>query len=143
MGKPRTLIDTNVIIIGAKDLAEEKETPQSKIIKQAINEEIIIVMNTVLLKEYHKIATELEGKDFAGWFRNVIMKDLEVTYANESPMKNLIKEYNDQIPKEDLPHFTTSLLKNADYLISENREFLKRSKGYDFECITPQQYLEK
>lgn len=138
----RVLIDTNVMVVGAKDYAEEKNTPESQILKLALDKEIKVVINPLLLKEYHRVAEDLAGKDFAGWFRNVIMKDLSVAYTGETETRNLMEKYKGEIPPEDLPHFASCLLSDADHLISENRSFLKRARGFGFKCSTPEEYLE-
>lgn len=139
----RVLIDTNVIIVGARDYDDENETPESKILKMAMDNKLKIVLNPILLDEYHRVAADIVDKDFAGWFRNVIMKDLSTAYVGGEKMREFVGEFEGEIPSEDLPHFASCILTDADYLVSKNREFLKRAEGHGFECVSPGDFLEK
>ncbi len=95
------------------------------------------------MDEYYRVAADIVDKDFAGWFRNVIMIGLSTSYVSEAEIRGFIKEFEGEIPSEDLPHFASCLLADADYLISENREFLKEAEGYGFECVSPEEFSEK
>lgn len=139
----RVLVDTNVMIVGAKDYADDKGTPESEILKMVMGDELEIVLNPILLEEYHRVARDIVDKDFAGWFRNVVMKDFSITYVDETKIRGLTQEFRGEIPSEDLPHFGSCLLTDTDFLISENREFLKRSEGHGFKCVTPEKFLEE
>ncbi|KXB03440.1 hypothetical protein AKJ47_02230 [candidate division MSBL1 archaeon SCGC-AAA261G05] len=139
----RVLIDTNVMVIGARDYAEDKDTPGSIILKLALKNKIKVIMNPTLLKEYHRVAVDLEGKDLAGWFRNVIMKDLSISYVDETAIKRLMERYDGEVPSEDLPHFASCLLGGVDFLISVNRDFLKKTSKFNFRCVKPKEYLKE
>lgn len=139
----RVLLDTNVIIVGAAGYADGEEIPESHLVDMAVRGDLEVVLNPVLLEEYHRVAIDIVDKDFAGWFRNVIMKDLSTVYVSETKIRGFIEEFEGDIPSEDIPHFASCLLGEADFLVSENREFLKDAEGYDFECVTPGEFLER
>ena len=140
---PKCLIDTNVLLIGAADLAEDKNSEEAKIIKLIIDGKITPIMTLQLLNECHEAAKRLMDKDFASWLRYLIVEVSKQIFVPDDICKELEPKFNGLIPKEDLRHFVSCVIVDADYLISNNREFLKKSRNDYFECLTPKEYLKK
>lgn len=139
----KCLIDTNILLIGALDLAEDKSSDEAKIIKLTIDGKIRPIITLQLLNEYHEAAKRLMDKDFAGWLRYLIVDVSKPTFVPDDVCKELEPKFAGLIPKEDLRHFVSCVIAEADYLISNNREFLKKSKNNYFECVTPKEFLKK
>lgn len=139
----KCLIDTNILLIGALDLAEDKSSDEAKIIKLTIDGKIRPIITLQLLNEYHEAAKRLMDKDFAGWLRYLIVDVSKPTFVPDDVCKELETKFDGLIPKEDLRHFVSCVIAEADYLISNNRDFLKSSKNNYFECLTPKEFLKK
>jgi predicted nucleic acid-binding protein len=140
---PRCLIDTNVVLLGALDTTSGKFSDESKIIDLIVERQIIPVLSLRLLNEYHDAAKRLMGKDFAGWLRHLILDVSKPVFVSDDLCKELEPKFSGLIPKEDLRHFVSCVIAEADYLISNNREFLKKSKNSYFDCLTPKEFLKK
>lgn len=139
----KCLIDTNIILIGAFDLAERKDSDEAKIIQFLINGRIKPIMTLQLLNEYHEAAKRFIDKDFAGWLRYLIIDVCKPVFISDDLCKELEQKFKGLIPREDLRHFVSCIIAEADYLISNNREFLKSSKNNSFECLEPKEFLKK
>ena len=139
----KCLIDTNVLLIGSLNLAEEKLSDEAKVIKLLIEGKIKPIITLQLLKEYHEAAKRLMDKDFASWLRYLIVDVSKPIFVPDDVCKELEPKFAGLIPKEDLRHFVSCVVSEADYLISNNREFLKKSKNSYFECLTPKEFLSK
>jgi len=139
----RCLIDTNVFLVGALDLRGDKSSEEAKIVSLAIERKIIPVLSLRLLSEYHESAKRVVGKDFAGWLRHLILDVSKPVFVSDELCKEIEPKFSGLIPKEDLRHFVSCIAAEADYLISNNREFLKKAKNSYFECLTPKEFLNK
>ncbi|MBS3095807.1 PIN domain-containing protein [Candidatus Woesearchaeota archaeon] len=139
----RCLIDTNVFLVGALDLRGDKSSEEAKIVSLAIERKIIPVLSLRLLSEYHESAKRVVGKDFAGWLRHLILDVSKPVFVSDELCKEIEPKFSGLIPKEDLRHFVSCIVAEADYLISNNREFLKKAKNSYFECLTPKEFLNK
>ena len=139
----RCLIDTNVFLVGALDLRGDKSSEEAKIVSLAIERKIIPVLSLRLLSEYHESAKRVVGKDFAGWLRHLILDVSKPVFGSDELCKEIEPKFSGLIPKEDLRHFVSCIVAEADYLISNNREFLKKAKNSYFECLTPKEFLNK
>ena len=53
----------------------------------------------------------------------------------------VVKAYEDKIPRKDLAIFVAGLIAKADYLVSVDREFLKNAQNV-FKCVTPEEFVE-
>lgn len=139
----RCLIDTNVFLVGALDISEDKSSEEAKIVSLVIECKIRPVLSLRLLSEYHESAKRLIGKDFAGWLRHLILDVSKPMFVSDELCNELEPKFTGLIPKEDLRHFVSCVIAEADYLISNNREFLKKSKNNHFECLTPKEFLKE
>ena len=139
----KCLIDTNVILISALDIAENRDTEEAKIIKLIVDNKIRPIITLQLLNEYHEAAKRLIDKDFASWLRYLIVDVSKPIFVSDEVCKELEPKFVGLIPKEDLRYFVSCIIAEADYLISNNREFLKKSKNNYFECLTPREFIKK
>lgn len=140
---PRCLIDTNVFLLGALDLRYDKSSEEAEIINLLIERKIRPIVSLRLLSEYHEAAKRVMGKDFAGWLRHLILDVSNPIFVSDELCKEIEPKFSGLIPKEDLRHFVSCIIAEADYLVSNNREFLKKSKNDYFECVTPKEFLRK
>lgn len=139
----KCLIDTNIILIGALDLADENISDEAKIIKLMVDSKIRPIMTLQLLNEYHEAAKRFMDKDFAGWIRYLIVDVSKPIFVPDDICKEIEPKFINLIPKEDLRHFVSCVIAEADYLISNNRDFLKKAKNNYFKCLTPKEFLRK
>src|SRR3989344_5093786 len=139
----KCLIDTNILLIGASDVDENEDSDEAKIIKLLIEGKIRPIVTIQLLNEYHEAAKRLMDKDFAGWLRYLIVDVSKPIFIPDDVCKELEPKFASLIPKEDLRHFVCCVVAEADYLISNNGEFLKKSKNDIFRCVTPKEFLSK
>ncbi|MFQ5977011.1 MAG: PIN domain-containing protein [Candidatus Heimdallarchaeota archaeon] len=137
------LLDTNVILKAAIDLYQEKESRETQIIQLAEEGRVTLLLNLTLLEEYHRVAKRLLGRDFAGWFRNSLLKTLPSVFIDETILESVIAHLNLEIPGEDLPHFATLIVAGGDILISHNREFIQKAANAQkaFRCFAPDEFL--
>lgn len=140
---PRCLIDTNVFLLGSLDLGDNKSSEEAKIVNLLIERKIRPVLSLRLLSEYHEAAKRVMGKDFAGWLRHLILDVSKPVFVSDELCKEIEPKFSGLIPQEDLRHFVSCIIAEADYLISNNREFLKKSKNNYFECLTPKEFLKE
>jgi len=140
---PRCLIDTNVFLLGALDISGDKYSEEAKIVTLLTERKIRPVLSLRLLSEYHEAAKRVVGKDFAGWLRHLILDVSKPIFVSDELCKEIEPKFSGLIPKEDLRHFVSCIIAEADYLISNNREFLKKSKNNYFECLTPKEFIRK
>lgn len=139
----KCLIDTNILLAGALDLSESINSDEAKIIQLLVNGKIRPIITMQLLNEYHEAAKRLMDKDFASWLRYLILEVSKPIFVPDDLCKELEPKFSGLIPKEDLRHFVSCVVAEADYLVSNNREFLKKSENSYFECLTPKEFLRK
>lgn len=138
---PKCLIDTNIFLAGALDLADNKSSGEAKIVSLVIEQAIRPILSLRLLEEYHEAAKRTVGKDFAGWLRHLILDVSKPIFVSEDLCSEIEPKFFESIPKEGLRHFVSCVIAEADYLISNNREFLKKSRNNAFKCLTPKEFL--
>ena len=139
----KCLIDTNILLIGALDLDENKDSDEAKIIKMLTEGKIRPIITLQLLNEYHAAAKRLMDKDFASWLRYLIVDVSKPIFVSDELCQELESKFAGIIPQEDLRYFVSCIIAEADCLISNNREFLKKSKNNYFECLTPKEFLKE
>ena len=137
----KCFVDTNIILIGALDLSENKISDEARIINLVIEGKIRLIVTIQVLNEYHEAAKRLMDKDFAGWLRYLIVDVSKPIFVPDDLCRELEPKFASLIPQEDLRHFVCCVVAEADYLISNNREFLKKSKNNYFKCVTPKEFL--
>ena len=139
----KCLVDTNIFLVGALDLTQNKDSAESKIIQLLVDGKIRPIMTIQLLNEYHEAAKRLMDKDFASWLRYLVLDVSKPIFVSDEICKELEPKFSGLIPAEDLRHFISCVVAEADFLISNNREFLKKSKNNYFKCLTPEEFLSK
>ena len=133
------LIDTNVIIEGAINLANNVDSPEARIWSAFLRGRLKAAFSDVLLSEALTVARRLMGKDFTSKLRSQILSKAKVL-PNEkiAPYISQLSE----VPKEDVVHAALAVAVRAEYIISNNREFLRSLVG-KFRCITPKSFAER
>jgi len=132
------LIDTNVIVEGAINLASNVDSPEARIWSAFLQGRLKAAFSDVLLFEVVTVARRLMGKDFASRLRSQILGKAEVLSKGELfPHISQLSE----VPKEDIVHAALATAVKAKYIISNNREFLRSLKG-KFRCVTPKSFVE-
>lgn len=132
------LIDTNVSIEGAINLASNIDSPEARIWSAFLQGRLKAAFSDVLLSEVVAVARRLMGKDFASKLRSQILDRAEVLSKGElSPYISQLSE----VPKEDIAHAALATAVKAKYIISNNRKFLRSLKD-KFRCVTPKSFVE-
>lgn len=143
MKRSRVLVDTNVLVKGALDLYNNKSTTDREIVDLMTEKKVELILTVTLLEEYCKVAKLIMSKDFSGWLRNLIISELDSFFVSEEAVNELREYFSDKIPKEDLVHFISCIIGKADYLISRNREFLRKAANRGFKCVMPEEFLRE
>ena len=141
----KVLIDTNVYIIAALDLARDVETAEVKIIRAAIDQKFRVVITKELQEQILRVAKRVGGKDFASRLVALIWSEIKSIFIPRTYYECLMKIYEDKIPRKDLAIFTAALVANVDYLISENRNFIRKSAEAQriFKCLMPEDFVNE
>ena len=138
--KPQVvLIDTNVIVEGAINLASSVDSPETRVWSAFVEGKLKAAFSDVLLSEVIAVARRLSGKDFASKLRSQILDKAEI--VPKWRLAPYISRLSGEVPKEDIVHAALATAVRATYVISNNREFLRSLKG-EFECVTPKSFVE-
>lgn len=138
----RALIDTNVLLIGAVNLASEEETAEATIVLNLLEGKIKMVTSLKQIEELALASRRVLGRDFAGWIRYLILTQIELLIVHEPSYTEIEREYYNRIPEEDLTHFAVAVAGKADYLVSENHEFLRKAAECKrIKCVTSVEFI--
>jgi len=144
MEKIRALIDTNILLIGSVDLEKSVDSPEAMAIKKLLTKEIKMVTSLKQLEEIHVVARRVLGKSFAGWLRYLLLTELKPIIIREEAYSPVEAQFRGKIPEEDSTHFAVAVAGKAHFLVSENREFLKKaSKCRTVKCVSAQEFLKE
>lgn len=142
----KVFIDTNVILVGALHLQKDIKSPKSKILKlitrsEQVGARLRLVTSLKQIEEIHKAAKILGGKDFAGWLKYLLFVDWRPEIIRREEYLEAMKKFKKKVPEEDLVHFAVSYSK-CDYLISQDREFLKDGSRIQkkVRCLAPKKF---
>ena len=138
-GQEIVLIDTNVIVKGAIDLAGNVESPEARIWLAFLQGRLKAAFSDRLFSEVLTVARRLMGKDFASKLRSQVLGRTEVISKEE--LTPYISRLLREVPKEDLTHAALAAAVDAKYVVSNNREFLRSLKD-KFKCVTPKSFVE-
>jgi predicted nucleic acid-binding protein len=142
--KVRAFIDTNVLLVGAVNLALGEQTAEVKVIRRLLKGEVKMVTSLKQLEELTVASRRVLGRDFAGWIRYLILTQINPLIIREQEYSETERKYANQIPNEDLTHFAVAVAGKAQYLISENHEFLKKAaECKTIKCVTSTEFLKK
>ncbi len=141
----KVLLDTNVYIVAALDLAKNVESVEVKIIKAAINQKFRVVITKELQEQIIRVAKRVGDKDWSSRLIALIWAEVKPIFIPQTYYKDLMKMYENKVPRKDLAIFTAALAGNVDYLVSENREFIKRAAKAQniFKCLTPEEFVKE
>lgn len=133
------LVDTNVIIEGAIDLASNVDSPEARIWSAFLQGRLKAAFSDMLLFEAVAVARRLRGKDFASKLRSQIIGKVKIISKEE--LVPYISQFSEKVPKEDIAHAALPTAADAKYIISNNREFLRSLRG-KFRCVMPKSFVE-
>lgn len=140
----RVFIDTNILLIGAVNLTLEQETAEVEVVRRVLQGEVKLVTSLQQLEELTVASRRVLGKDFAGWMRYLILTQINPLIINEPEYSETERKYINRIPDEDLPHFAVAVAGKAQYLVSENHEFLRKAAECKIiKCLTSKDFLKE
>ena len=139
--KMKVVIDTNVYIVAALDLAEGVNSAEVKTIKAA-GKKFKVVICKEILEQIMRVAKRVGDKDLGSRIIAALWTDTSPVFVEV--YDEVVKAYEDKIPRKDLAVFAAGLIAKADYLVSVDREFLKSAKNAQnvFKCVTPEEFVE-
>lgn len=134
------LIDTNVIIEGAINLARDVKNPEAMIWSAFLEGKLRAAFSETLLLEILTVARRLMGKDFASKLRSQILSKAEILPTAE--IAPWASQFLGLVPEEDIAHAALAAAVVAEYVISNNKDFLRSLKGkLGFKCVTPRSFV--
>ena len=141
----RVVLDTNIFIFGYSDL------PDTQVERQVLqrlsgNPRFILLLSVELEDQILRVARRVQDKDWAGLLRYFLWSDFNVEFVFLPPIESLQQTQHEAmatIPRKDRLIFLTALLGSADYLVSNNRAFVRSAaEGQSlFGCVTPKAFL--
>jgi len=141
----RAFIDTNALLIGAVNLALEKEeTAEVQVVRRLLKGEVKLVTSLKQLEELTVASRRVLGRDFAGWIRYLILTQINPLIIRKPEYSKTEKKYVNRIPDEDLTHFAVAVAGKAQYLVSENHEFLRKAAECKIiKCVTSTEFIKE
>lgn len=138
----RATLDTNIFIDGFADIRKGTDSAEASVLKYLMKKEVVLVFSDKLEEQILRVAKRIVNKDYAGLLRYFIWISFKIDCVLV-PKQREIFEKHKNIPRKDLLIFLTALFGNADYLVSNNRAFLKKASGFRFECLAPEDFLKR
>ena len=121
-----------------------KYAPEAKIINDAINRKFIIILSSELLEQIKRVAERLRNKDYGSYLASVIWGSCDIKFASDAECMKLKEKFGGKLPRKDLGIFAAAVACDVDYLISNNRKFIKQaSEQHKFKCVTPHEFLKQ
>jgi predicted nucleic acid-binding protein len=141
----RVVLDTNVFIFGYSE-GEGVEVEKQILQRLSNNPRFVLLLSVELEDQILRVAKRVRDKDWAGLLRYLLWSDFNVEFVFLPPVESLQPmhgEAMETIPRKDRLIFLTALLGNADYLVSNNRAFVRSAaeKQNLFKCVTPEEFL--
>lgn len=138
----RAFIDTNVLLIGAVNLALEEETAEVQVVDKLLKGEVKLVTSLKQLEGLTVASRRVLGRDFSGWVRYLILAQINPLIVREREYSETERKYVNRIPDEDLTHFAAAVAGKAQYLVSENHEFLRKAAECEIiKCVTSAEFI--
>ncbi|MEK6886937.1 MAG: putative toxin-antitoxin system toxin component, PIN family [Nanoarchaeota archaeon] len=139
----KVVLDTNVFVVGFIDLAQGIESAEVKILKNLLNKNNTILLSIPIEEQIMRVITRVKDKNFAGLIRHTIWSDFAAEFVDVDKNKRTIESFKNKVPRKDLGIFLTAFIGKADYLISNDREFLDSASKCqnEFKCISPNEFL--
>ena len=138
----KVVVDTNIFIIGFLDFVSGKKSVDADIIRALLKREFILVLSKELEEQIARVGKRVKDKDWAGYTRSAIWSSAKINYVAIPEDAGLMERYK-EVPRKDLLIFLTALFGNADYLVSKNREFIRKTVNTgEFQCLTPDEFVK-
>lgn len=138
----KVVVDTNIFIIGFLDFVSGKESVDADIIRAMLKREFILVLSKELEEQIARVGKRVKDKDWAGYIRSAIWSSAKISFVMIPEDAGLMERYK-EVPRKDLLIFLTALFGNADYLVSNNREFIRKAVNTGgFQCLTPDEFVK-
>lgn len=137
----KVVIDANVYIVAALDLAKGADSAEVRMIKAA-GKKFRIVICKEILEQIMRVAKRVGDKDLGSRLIAALWTDTSPVFVEV--YDEVVKAYDNKIPRKDLAIFAAGLIAKAEYLVSVDREFLKSAKNAQnmFKCVTPGEFVE-
>jgi len=138
----KVVVDTNIFIIGFLDFVSGKKSVDADIIRAMLKREFILVLSKELEEQIARVGKRVKDKDWAGYIRSAIWSSAKISFVMIPDDKELMERYK-EVPRKDLLIFLTALFGNADYLVSNNREFIRKAVNTrEFQCLSPDEFVK-
>lgn len=138
---PVVLLDTNVVIEGAINLGANIRNSEAMIWLAFLEGKLRAAFSETLLLETLTVARRLMGKDFASKLRSQILSKAEILPAAE--ITPHVSQFSGLVPEEDIAHAALAAAVGAEYVISNNKDFLRSLGGkLGFKCVTPKSFIK-
>lgn len=139
----KLVVDTNVFIVGFLDLAEDKESAEVRILRGLKKGKYKLILSSNLEEQILRVARRVRDRDWVGLLRHIIWSDFRIKYVKLNT--ELRQKYGNKVPRKDLGVFVTAIKGKADYLISNDKDFLEEASHAQqiFSCLTPHEFVKK
>lgn len=139
----RLVLDTNIFIIGFIELSAGKETPETRILKDLLYKEKTLLLSPELEEQILRVILRIKNKDFAGLIRHMLWSDYKIEPVNIKG-KEYPRKFKEFIPRKDLDIFLTAYIGDANALVTNDIEFLKKAKECfpKFHCFTAEEFVK-
>jgi predicted nucleic acid-binding protein len=138
----KVVIDTNIFIIGFLDFVSGTKSTDADIIRAMLKREFILVLSKELEEQIARVGKRVKDKDWTGYIRSAIWSSAKISFVMIPEDAGLMERYK-EVPRKDLLIFLTALFGNADYLVSNNREFIRKTVNTsEFQCLTTDEFVK-
>jgi len=138
----KVVVDTNIFIIGFLDFVSGKKSVDADIIRAMLKRGFILVLSKELEEQIARVGKRVKDKDWAGYIRSAIWSSAKISFVMIPEDARLMERYK-EVPRKVLLIFLTALFGSADYLVSNNREFIRKTVNTsEFQCLTPDEFVK-
>ncbi|MEK6921090.1 MAG: hypothetical protein AABX82_04355 [Nanoarchaeota archaeon] len=138
----KIVLDTNVFIVGFLSLATGEDCAESRILKELLEKDKTLILSSELEEQIFRVILRVKDKDFAGLVRHILWSDYYIEFVEISGKKFPV-QWKEIIPRKDLSIFLTAHFGNADFLVTNDIDFLQKAKKCKpaFLCLRPQEFV--
>lgn len=140
----RIVLDTNIFIFDFANAGEKRQNIENFILQNLREkDEYRILISKELENQILNVAKRVKDKDWAGLVQFLMWRDYNLEYVFIEHVSEDIKRFINKIPKKDIIIFFTALIGKAECLVSNNREFMKKSALAQrlFKCYEPNEFV--
>lgn len=140
----KAVLDTNIFIKAFLDLEKDLETPETGIFNNLKDKKFDLILSSELEEQVLKVVKKVKDKDFVGLFRFMLWTDFQIEFTELKNKEELKKNYK-EIPRKDLDIFLTAVEGNADFLVTNDREFKQEAKKIEtnFQVLSGKNFYKK